>query len=85
MTVLLTLDEGRLRQILQKHLQDRCVVLAASNRHHARELLARGGVDVVIAGIGSGSRQDSSFGVMIVNSPGSGAEPRLRRCSHARI
>ncbi|MBI4477379.1 MAG: sigma-54-dependent Fis family transcriptional regulator [Acidobacteria bacterium] len=55
MTVLLTLDEGRLRQILQKHLQDRCVVLAASNRHHARELLARGGVDVVIAGIGSGN------------------------------
>src|SRR5439155_6012535 len=52
-TVLIALGDARVRQLVQDELQDRCEVIAAADPGHARELLLRGGVDIVIAWVGA--------------------------------
>ncbi len=63
-TVLIVLGDARVRQLVQDDLQDRCEVIAASDPGHARELLSRGGVDIVIAGVGATSDDADNLQVL---------------------
>ena len=63
-TVLIALGDARVRQLVQDELQDRCEVIAASDPGHARELLSRGGVDIVIACVGATSDDTDNLQVL---------------------
>src|SRR5436190_1531444 len=63
-TVLIALGDARVRQLVQDELQDRCEVIAASDPGHARELLSRGGVDIVIACVGATSDDTDNLHVL---------------------